>query len=251
MGKTEKARGTIEFRAASKDKPAEILIYGPIESARFWGDETTPRQFREDLDALGDVEEIHIYVNSPGGDTFAGQAIYSILKRFPARKIGHIDGLAASAAADVVMACDTIIMPKNAMMMVHRSWTVAVGNADDFAKLAKDMQNIDRARSIVYQEKTGKTEEEIIAILAAETWMNGEEAVEAGFADEIEESKEIAASLADKMLTVNGRIFDLSHFQTLPKIAAAPKPERSLVGINGGRHYLAAVEAKIEILGKG
>ena len=122
------------------ESAGELLIYGPIASESWWGDEVTPKQFKEDLDKLGAIEELNIYINSGGGDVFAGQAIHSILKRHSAKKTVYVDGLAASIASVVAMAGDTIVMPKNAMMMIHKAWTMAVGNANDFRKLADDME---------------------------------------------------------------------------------------------------------------
>src|SRR5690606_26641117 len=91
-----------QFRAAADDpKVGELLLYGEISDFTWWGDEVTPRQFREDLEALGDIDELRVYINSPGGDVFAGQAILSTLKRHKARKVVYIDGLAASAASVV------------------------------------------------------------------------------------------------------------------------------------------------------
>src|SRR5690606_42045865 len=96
-----------------------------------WGDEVTPRQFREDLEALGDIDGLRVYINSPGGDVSAGQAILSTLKRHKARKVVYSDGLAASAASVVAMAGDVIRMPRNAMLMIHNVWTIAIGDASE------------------------------------------------------------------------------------------------------------------------
>jgi ATP-dependent Clp protease protease subunit len=95
------------FRAAAEERVGELLLYGPIDSATWYGDEVTPKQFKADLDALGDVTLLRVFINSPGGDVFASQAIYSMLKRHSARVEVYIDGLAASGASIVAMAGDT------------------------------------------------------------------------------------------------------------------------------------------------
>ena len=200
----------------------ELLLYGPISSDSWWGDEVTPKQFKKELDDLGNISTLNIYINSDGGDVFAGQAIYSILKRYKAQKIVYVDGLAASIASLIAMAGDLIIMPANAMMMIHSPWTIALGNAADFRKLADDMDKIREAMIVAYKEKSGIDEKKIIEIMDAETWLTAKEAVEYGFADEIEETKKLAASLDENFLTINGWKFDLSKFKKLPEIAAMP-----------------------------
>lgn len=202
-----------------KDEPTigELMLYGDISSSTWWGDEVTPKQFKQELDALGDISHLDIYVNSGGGDVFAGQAIHSMLKRHKASKTAYVDGIAASIASVIIMAADKIVMPKNAMIMVHKSWTIAAGNADDMRKLADDMDKVDESIVAAYEERTGKTKEEILAIMEAETWMTAQEAVDSGFADEIEETKQIAASINGAFLVLNNQQIDLSQYKNAPR----------------------------------
>src|SRR5690606_28973282 len=120
-----------------------------------------PKQFREDLDRLGDIKELLVYINSPGGDVFAGQAIYSMLKRHPAKVTVYVDGLAASAASIVAMAGDRVIMPRNAMMMIHRPWTIVAGNAETLRRVADDLEKVGESLLAVYETKTGMERERI------------------------------------------------------------------------------------------
>ncbi|WP_084413194.1 head maturation protease, ClpP-related [Desulfovirgula thermocuniculi] len=212
------------FRAAT-DNPniGELLLYGTIGSETWWGDEVTPKQFKADLDALGNVEEIRVFINSDGGDLFAGQAIYSMLKRHKAKKTVYIDGLAASVASAIAMAGDVVYMPRNAMMMIHNPWTIAMGTAEDFRKLADDMDRIRETLITVYQDKSGLERERIIEMMDAETWLTAEEAVELGFADEIEETRGLAASLEGGYLVINGQRFDLRRYRNAPKFNFVPK----------------------------
>lgn len=202
-----------QFRAkADNPNAGELLIYGPISNYTWWGDEVTPKQFKQELSALGDVSEINVYINSDGGDTFAAQAILSMLKRHSAQIDVYIDGLAASSASIIAMAGDTIYIPANAMMMIHNPWTIALGNAEDFRKLAEDLDKVRDAIIAAYQEKTSLAEDKIIELMDAVTYMTAEEAVELGFADEIEVEKQIAASLDDELLIINGQEMDLSRY---------------------------------------
>jgi len=179
---------------ALDEKSGELTLYGEISNYSWFGDEVTPRQFREDLDALGDIEHLNIYINSGGGDVFAGQAIHSMLKRHKARKTVHIDGYAASIASVVAMAGDEIVMPKNAMMMIHNAWTWASGKAGDFLKMAETLGKIDGVLADVYSEKTGLPTDRVLEMMGAETWMTADEAVASRFATRVTEPKQLAAS---------------------------------------------------------
>ncbi|HHY08895.1 MAG TPA: Clp protease ClpP, partial [Corynebacteriales bacterium] len=150
-----------KFKALD-DNTGELTLYGEIANETWWGDEITPKEFKTDLDALGDINTLNIYINSPGGDVFAGQAIHSMLKRHKAHKNVYIDGLAASIASVVVMAGDTIFMPKNAMMMIHNPWTWGIGNAAEFRKLAEDLDKIRESLIAAYEGRSALTRDEII-----------------------------------------------------------------------------------------
>jgi ATP-dependent Clp protease protease subunit len=230
------------FKAAS-ESIGELMLYGDISSSSWWGDEVTPKQFKEDLDALGDISELNIYINSGGGDVFAGQSIHSMLKRHSATKTVYIDGLAASIASVIAMAGDKIIMPRNAMMMIHKCWTLAIGNADDMRKMAEDMDKIDESIVAAYEQKTGKDAKKIKKMMEKETWMTAEDALADGFADEIEESKQLAASLNGGFLMLNNQQFDLKKYKNAPKMVflsgetpkkdeLPPKPETPMEPAN-------------------
>lgn len=199
--KNNKNKKFWNFKALDENT-AELTLYGEISDISWWGDEVTPKQFKEDLDALGDIDTLNVYINSPGGDVFAGQAIYSMLKRHKATINVYVDGLAASIASLIAMAGDKVIMPANAMMMVHNPWTFAFGNANDFRKLADDMDKIRDSMVVAYESRSALTTDEIIELLDAETWLSAEDCLEYGFCDEIEETKEIAACVDTKYFSM-------------------------------------------------
>ena len=180
-----------EFKALGN--AGELFLYGEISDASWWGDEVTPSQFQKDLAALGDISTLDVYINSPGGDIFAGFSLYNILNRHPAAKTVHIDGLAASAASVVAMAGDTIKMPANATMMIHNAWTYASGGAEDLRKTADELDRINDQIADIYAARTGKDKADISDLMAAETWMSGAEALDMGFVDELIENKKVAA----------------------------------------------------------
>lgn len=174
---------------------AEIMLYDEIGA---WG--ISAQQFARELKALGDLQRIDLRVHSPGGDVFEGTAIYNLLKHHPARVDGYVDGLAASMATVVLMACDTVYIPENGMMMIHKPWGITGGDADDMRRYVDLLDKIEDTMVTAYASKTGKSADEIKALLKEETWMTGREAIEAGFADQLTEPLSAAAQLTSKRM---------------------------------------------------
>ncbi|EPM1619800.1 ClpP-like prohead protease/major capsid protein fusion protein [Pseudomonas aeruginosa] len=208
---TKPAESWYSIKALSRGV-AEILLYDEIGA---WG--ITAQQFARELKALGDLSLISLRVHSPGGDVFEGTAIYNLLKHHPARVEGYVDGLAASMATVVLMSCDVIHIPENAMMMVHRPWGIQGGEADDMRRYADLLEKIEGTMVAAYMAKTGKSEEDIKALLKAETWMDGREAVEAGFADQLTEPLAAAAQLTSK------RMKEFAHMPEALKALMQPR----------------------------
>lgn len=195
---------------------AELVIYGVLAEETWFGDEVTPKMFSDELSALGNVSKIKVRLNSPGGDLFAGTTIHNMLRDHSANVTAYIDGLAASAASIVAMAADTVVMPPSAMMMIHNPATIAWGDARELRASADVLDKVRDSMIEAYQEKTGIDRSQIINMLNSETWMSAKEAVELGFADEIDSQTEVTASLKGKMMIVNGLGFDLDKYPSLP-----------------------------------
>lgn len=193
---------TIDIKNATPDS-ADILIYGEIGGGWFSDpDETvTAKGFAADLKALGKVKTLHIYINSPGGAVFEGQAIYSQLQRHTAHKTVHIDGIAASIASVIAMAGDTILMPENALLMVHRASGFGIGNAHDLRKVADSLEKAETGIVAAYAQKTGKSSDELLALMDDETWMTADEAVALGFADQIDTAIPMVACATPEALS--------------------------------------------------
>ncbi len=188
------------------------MIYDEIGG---WG--ITAKQFARDLKDLGKITQLNARIHSPGGDVFEGMAIYNILKNYPAHKVAHIDGLAASMASVIAMAFDEVVMPENAMMMVHKPWGGTMGDADDMRKYADLLDKVEGNLVGAYRDKTGMTDEQLHALLAEETWLTGREAVEKGFADTLTEPLAMAASLQ------SNRMKDYANMPKALQILLAPQ----------------------------
>ncbi|GGH83580.1 ATP-dependent Clp endopeptidase proteolytic subunit ClpP [Pullulanibacillus pueri] len=183
--------------SSDKSNEADIFIYGDITSYRWNESDTTASSFKGDLDQLGDVSTLNLYINSPGGSVFEGIAIHNMLKRHKAKVNVHVDALAASIASVIAMAGDTIYMPKNSMLMIHNPWTFAIGNATELRKQADDLDRIAGSAFQSYMQKAGDklTEEKLQGMLDAETWLSADQAFEFGLCDVVESENQMAASI--------------------------------------------------------
>ncbi len=180
------------MQASVRDgKPvAEIRIYDEIG---YWG--VTAKQFLNELDAVIDgAERVVVSINSPGGDVFEAFAIFNALKRCSLPVTTRVDGIAASAASLILMAGEEIVMPENAMVMIHNAWTIAVGTADELRATADMMDKVRDGIAAAYAGKSGQDTEKIIELMDATTWLTALEAQALGFCDVIEEPVKLAAS---------------------------------------------------------
>ncbi|ENH2713712.1 Clp protease ClpP [Escherichia coli] len=182
------------FRMKAGNKSdADIYIYDEIG---FWG--VTAKQFVSDLNALGNITHINLHINSPGGDVFEGIAIFNALKNHGASITVYVDGVAASMASVIAMVGDPVIMPENAFMMIHKPWGVSGGDADDMRDYADLLDKVESVLLPAYAQKTGKTTDEIAAMLADETWMSGAECLAHGFADQVTPEVKAMACIQSK-----------------------------------------------------
>lgn len=182
--------------AKKKDSTGELFIYSDI-GASFWGDGITAQDVADKLSGdLKGVKDLHVYVNSYGGDVFEGKAILNQLRRFDGAVTVHIDGIAASAATVVAMAASPgrLLMADNATMMIHEASSFAVGNAGDMREVADILDKENGAIADIYAHRSGLPAPTYwtpgangaTGLMADETWMNAEEALAAKLIDKIE-----------------------------------------------------------------
>jgi ATP-dependent protease ClpP protease subunit/predicted RNA-binding Zn-ribbon protein involved in translation (DUF1610 family) len=210
-----------KIRAQDGNNIGRVNIYGEISSLEFWGDEVTPTGFLADLTALGAVAEIECHIFSNGGDMFASLAIYSILRSRPEKVKIFIDGVAASGGSVIACAGDVVYMPPEAMMFVHNlitdAWDV---NEHNVRELLAEMVKIKEPMVNAYMQKSGKSREEVIALMDGETgggtWLTADEAIEFGLADEYTPTAmqplEAAARISPAVFSFHGCRIDLTGF---------------------------------------
>nr|WP_252402367.1 ClpP-like prohead protease/major capsid protein fusion protein [Escherichia coli] len=178
---------------AGHQSDADIYIYDEIG---FWG--VTAKQFVSELNALGDITHINLHINSPGGDVFEGIAIFNALNSHGASITVYVDGVAASMASVIAMVGNLVIMPENAFMMIHKPFSLTGGNAEDMRTKADTLDKVEAAMLSAYVQKTGKTTDEIAAMLADETWLSGAECLAHGFADQVTPAVKAMACIQSK-----------------------------------------------------
>ena len=219
-----------EIKAKTGTGRAEIYIFGVIVDYKWDEEDVTAKEFIDTLKGLGDID---LHINSPGGSVAAGNAIYNAMRRHKGSIHVYIDSLAASMGSVIAMGGDKVIMPANAMLMIHDPWSYAIGNASDMRKAADTLDKFKTGMVAAYQEKSGMDASKIEQLMSEETWITAAEALEMGFADEIEEPVQIAAQ------------FDLSRYRNVPNaLTRPPRSEANKPSVKGENHVMNLVELK-------
>lgn len=204
---------------ADSSEAAELLIYGTISDETWWGDEVTPKQFHDDLAAL-DGKDLCVRINSGGGDVFAAVAIYNQLKTYGGKVTVRIDGLAASAATIISCAGEQVIMPSNALFMIHNPAMFAFGgyDANDMRECANQLDLVKQTIVNTYLTRSSLSEDELCQKMDDETWMTAEEALDYGFVDVIDEQETVTNSLQGSRLIMNSVACDLSRYKNAAQL---------------------------------
>jgi ATP-dependent protease ClpP protease subunit len=180
------------FTEVVNDKKSKLYLYGTIRKAYPWEDEgdcISAKAVKDQLIKLSG-QDIDIHINSGGGDVFESIAICNLLKSHDGEISIYIDSLAGSGSSIIATAGKDIYMYPNSMQMIHKAWTIALGNSDDLKKAAEDLDKIDTAVAASYMSKFTGTEEELKQLLSYETYMTAEEALAFGFCTKIIDAEE-------------------------------------------------------------
>jgi ATP-dependent protease ClpP protease subunit len=189
-----RARGPDTVKAG-----AEVAIYDEIGAHG-----VSAKGFLAELGALPEGTPIDLRLNSPGGSVFDAVAIHNAIRRHAGTVTVWIDGIAASAASYVAMAGDEIVMPENAFLMIHDPAGIVMGTAADMRAMAEALDKVGDSLAAGYAAKSGRPADEIAALMAAETWLDAQDALALGFADRLAEPVRIAAQ------------FDIGRFRNAP-----------------------------------
>lgn len=197
-----------------------LYLNGVISDETWWGDEITPKMFKDDL--LAGAGNVTVWINSPGGDVFAAAQIYNMLMDYTGKITVKIDGLAASAASVIAMAGGDVYMSPVSMLMIHNPSTIAIGDSEEMLRAKALLDEVKESIINAYELKSGLSRAKLSHLMDAETWMNANKAVELGFADKImfaEGDKAAADSLIFSRMAVTNSL-----------ISKLPKQQKSKTG---------------------
>lgn len=206
------------------DESRTLFLNGEISDETWYGDEVTPKMFKEELqDGEGDIT---VWINSPGGDVFAAAQIYNMLMDYKGNVTVKIDGLAASAASVIAMAGTEVQMSPVAMMMIHNPATIAIGDSSEMQKAIDMLDEVKESIMNAYEIKTGLSRSRISHLMDAESWFNAKKAVELGFADKLLFSKEEQEGEEEKELEMEAVMFSRKAVTNSLMSKLIPKPEK-------------------------
>jgi len=207
---------------AQGSNAAEITLRGLVGDPDAGIDADT---FLSEIDALGDVDELKVKLNSKGGSFFVAVPIQAKLKNHPAKVTVEIEGLAASAASYIATAGDVVTIPSNGWIMIHNSkGSLIQAEVSDMLRTASLMDDVNTDMVGAYSAKTGIPEERIRAMMDAETWIKGPDAVAMGFADALTDDVKIAAEFDGKTYDRTPETLIIAQ-EKEPKNMAEPKQE--------------------------
>lgn len=229
---------------AAANNVGTIHIYGQI-GRDFWGDGIDPKDFLEELEALGNVARLDIRIHSYGGYVYEGQAIASAIRRHKAETHIFVDGIAASMASVILMEGDYRYIAKNGSIMIHDPLSFCIGNLSDMEKCAEGLRNVKEQLLDAYEANSDLDREELSVMMTEETWFDSAQALANGFVHEIGddvsdnvgdfqnlEPYRMAASANLKKLVPNLALESTSDNSETNE-AEAMKPEKKAPGSEG------------------
>lgn len=167
----------------NEDNTRTLYLDGAISEDTWYGDEVTPKQFKNEL--MSENGDITLWINSPGGDVFAASQIYNMLMDYKGKVTVKIDGLAASAASVIAMAGGEVLISPTGLFMIHNPMTLAFGDTVEMEKAISMLSEVKESIINAYELKTGLSRAKLSRLMDAESWFNAKKAVELGFADAI------------------------------------------------------------------
>lgn len=204
--RSEKARlAVVQFRAnvrrenllAVSGDEATVWLHGFIDDYGF-SDSVSAKEVIQALSSAREAKTVHLRINSYGGNAADGFAIYSQLAAHPGNKIVHIDGMAASAATIPILAASDVRISAAGMLMIHEASGTSHGPAAEHLKAAANLEKMTGQVAELYAKHTSLTVEALRSMMAAETYLSAQEAVDFRFASSIE-AEPVETSSQSKM----------------------------------------------------
>lgn len=242
-----------KFKNEAESEVAELMLYGEISDVSWYGDEVTPKQFHEELITC-EGKDLAVHINSPGGDVFAAQAIYTQLKAYTGKVTMYIDGMCASAATIIACAGDTVIMPSNTIYMIHNPKSAMLGyfDAPQLDKISESLGAVKQTIVNVYMARVqgALSETQLKHKMDSESWMTASEAKNYGFVDEITDAIPIENKWEGDALIVNSVSCRLDRFKNISELRAI-LPEEKQKGSDIFMNAKDQLKAILNVLGMG
>jgi ATP-dependent protease ClpP protease subunit len=163
------------------------------------------------LDMADTSLPLNIHFNTPGGSVFEGKEIAAAIRSYQGKTIANIVSLCASAGTSIAIACSEVVMQKGAFFMIHNAQGAAFGDKTALRETADLMEKVELSIVDDYTTKTGKSSDEVIAMMEVETWMTAKEALDNGFIDRIGGSESVS------------NVWNLSAYEKAPAVLVAPQ----------------------------
>ncbi len=199
-----------------------LYLNGVISEETWWGDEVTPKMFKDELTA--GTGNVTVWINSPGGDVFAAAQIYNMLMDYTGHVTVKIDGLAASAASVIAMAGGDVYMSPVSMLMIHNPSTIAIGDSEEMLRAKALLDEVKESIINAYELKSSLSRAKLSHLMDAETWMNANKAIELGFADKLlftEDEEHIPQDTGQMLMFSRAAVYN----SLLGKIPKKQKPK--------------------------
>ena len=245
------------YQIATKDRTADIMIYGDITSMatalrRWYGDdenvaEVDSFQITKEINGL-DVDTINVFINSYGGEVAEALAIYSALKRHSASVHTYCDGFACSAATIIFCAGDVRTMGSIALLMIHNCMSyIGYANSEEMRKAAEDNDKINQSSINAYLTVTSLSEEKITELMDNATWLTAKEALDYGFATEIADQEEDGTAQQSAFGMIREAVLERQNGRIAEPVVSVYMTE-FMNGINEVRQSLAELGTKVDAM---
>lgn len=245
MMKIDRSKGFFNAKKQSESK-AQIDIFGEIVDDKYADSETSAISFRDALKDIGEVSDIEININSPGGSVFSGIAIYNMLKNHDAKITVNILGVAGSISSVIAMAGDKVVMPSNAFLMVHEVWSPFIGNSKEMRKFADDLEQINKSVFNSYIEKSPDIDQELLAkMMEDETWLDANQAYELGLVDEVAKASKTAAKISPEMEV---QFKNMPKFKNEEPTVETPKETKQEVTVDDVMSILEEIKSDVKAI---
>lgn len=229
MKKQEQAQAQAQahycFKQAAGSNVVQLYIYDDVseygdfdwQTWEYKESETSAKYFKKALAEVSESDTIELHINSYGGSVKEGVAIYNLLKQTKCKEIvAYVDGIAYSVASVILQAADKRIMGLGTSLLIHNMWMYIAGNAEDLRKAADDLDVLMESNRQIYLKRANVTEEELIELMNKESYLTPDQAVEMGFADEVDGGKE--ADPKDAMQAMQQQLQQMRRTMTEQKV---------------------------------